>query len=242
MSAWRPGRLAIALCACFAWAGGAAAAAIDVAVTGDVVHAARGTTQTVTATLTNLGPQVVYLDGITSGVTSDFAGGDLFDSFAATRPDSLGPGESWEGPVLQITVSPNAPLGIQTFDLSLTGGDNPYANDALGFTFFAIDDSTGIVSVPDDRRTGVTFDASPNPFQRVLRIDFVAPETGRYDVAVFDVSGRRVAQLHSGELKAGSYHMTWDSRATDAKAANGVFFVRVTHGDRMLKTKVLKLE
>jgi len=220
-----------------------ATAAVDIAVTGDIVHAARGTVVLVGATITNLDTQVVYLNGITSGVTPGYAQDDAFDSFASLRPDSLGPGEIWEGPVLELRISPTAPLAVTIFDVTLTGGASPYAADVIGTTYFAVDDSSALTGVAGGSRPEVGLRTSPNPFVRTVGVDFTAPTAGRYEVAVFDVSGRRVALLHSGELAQGLHNLAWDGRRdAGGSAATGVFFVRVTDGHRTLKTKVLKLD
>ncbi len=238
-------RLTVALMLCSAaFASSAIAApAIDIAVTGDVVHAAPGTAVLVTATIANLDSQVVFLNGITSGVTPDFAQDDAFDAFASLGPDSLGPGEIWEGPILQLRIAPTAPLGVSAFDLSITGGASRYDAGVVGLTYFAIDDTSGFVGVPASTRLGARLRASPNPFDRSVGIDFTAPTPGRYEVAVFDVTGRRLTLLHSGEVTQGPHRWTWDGHLdAGGTASPGVFYVRVNDGRRILRTKVLKLD
>ena len=217
------------------------AASVDLAVSEDVVRVARGGTHVVSATIANLGSRPVRIGGITSGVTPEFAQADLFDAFAAWAPDSLGPGESWEGPVLTLTLAADAPAGIRVFDLVLNGGDTPYDTAEIGRTYFAVDDSTTSLGVAPPVAAGPALRASPNPFSARLGIDFVAGEAGRYDVAVYDVAGRRVAALFEGDLPAGAHHVTWNGRPDHGASTNGVFFVRVAHRDRVLKTRVLEL-
>ncbi|MDZ4803845.1 MAG: hypothetical protein SGI90_03140 [Candidatus Eisenbacteria bacterium] len=43
----------------------------------------------------------------------------------------------------------------------------------------------------------------PNPFRDALSIAFSVSQRSRFDVSVFDVSGRCVRQLHEGDLAAG---------------------------------------
>lgn len=219
----------------------AKAAVLDIAVEGDVVHVVRGEAHIVNATITNLDTKAVFINGITSGVTPDYATTSMFDSFVATKPEALGPGESWEGPLLNLTIDANAPLGPNVFDLTLTGGAHPYANDVLSVSYFAIAAAAASAGVPPSPPASDALRASPNPFRTALGIDFVAPIAGRYEVGVFDVSGRRVAQLLSSELSAGPHHVAWNGQPSTG-SASGVFFVRVAHADRVLKTKVLRLE
>jgi hypothetical protein len=234
---------ALLVCAATLRASRGAFAAVDITVTGDLVHAAPGSAVLMTATITNLGTSVVCLNGITSAVPATFAQDDAFDAFTSLRPDSLGPGEAWEGPVLQLRVAPTAAIGVSVFDLSLTGGPQPYAAGVVGTTYFAVEDSSGITGVVDGAATVAALRASPNPFTREAGIDFSAPSPGDYDIAVFDIIGRHVATLHSGPLTAGVHHMSWDGRSDGrAVATSGVFFIRASSGDRVLKTKVLKLQ
>jgi len=217
------------------------AVALDVAVEGDVVHVLNGEIRSVTATITNLDTAVVFLNGVSSGVTPECAGDDLFDEYLATKPVSLGPGESWEGPLLQLAITAGAPPGARVFDLTFTGGSHPYAGDLLGVSYFSIDVSNAPAGVPTHPLAADGVRASPNPFRTELAIDFVAPVAGKYEVAVFDVTGRRVAVLLSSDLPAGRHHVTW-KRQPGSETANGVLFVRVASSGRVLKTKVLRVE
>jgi hypothetical protein len=57
--------------------------------------------------------------------------------------------------------------------------------------------------------------ASPNPFRRSTSIAFELVRPGRVDLAVFDVTGRRVVRVRSGRLDAGRRSLVWEGR-TDA--------------------------
>ncbi|HPD71743.1 MAG TPA: C25 family cysteine peptidase [Candidatus Krumholzibacteria bacterium] len=69
----------------------------------------------------------------------------------------------------------------------------------------------------------------PNPFNPVttLRL-YVAPGPDRrLDVAVYDLRGRRIRQLHAGDAAAGWHDLTWDGRDDTGRGqASGVYFVR----------------
>lgn len=67
----------------------------------------------------------------------------------------------------------------------------------------------------------------PNPFNPNTRIDFSLERSGPVEIAVFDVSGRRVATLHEGELGAGEHHVNWDGRTDQGVAASSGVYLYV---------------
>ena len=64
----------------------------------------------------------------------------------------------------------------------------------------------------------------PNPLYASTRISFDLDQPEDVDVSIFDVSGRRVAKLFRGHLRAGTHHVAWD-RKNDAgiKVAAGIY-------------------
>ena len=64
----------------------------------------------------------------------------------------------------------------------------------------------------------------PNPFRAGVRIDFSVPRGDDADLSVFDMSGRRVAQVLHAHLAAGSHSVSWDGRnSSGAAAAGGIY-------------------
>ena len=59
----------------------------------------------------------------------------------------------------------------------------------------------------------------PNPFNPMTRIDFSLEKPGMVDVTVYDISGRRVANLHRGDLGVGDHHVTWNGKDDNGAAA-----------------------
>jgi hypothetical protein len=58
---------------------------------------------------------------------------------------------------------------------------------------------------------------------------FAMPQSGRVELVIYDVQGRRVATPVSGALGAGSHRVRWDGRTDGgAPAAAGVYFGRLT--------------
>ena len=83
--------------------------------------------------------------------------------------------------------------------------------------------------------------AAPNPFTRSTRIDYSVAQRGNAEVAIYDVVGRRVATLFSGQAEAGPHAATWDGRTTDGRLApTGVYrCVLQTAAGRQARSLVL---
>ena len=83
----------------------------------------------------------------------------------------------------------------------------------------------------------------PNPARDPVEIAWGVPadQAGQAsEVAVFDLSGRRVQRIESGAARAGRHRARWDLRdERGTPARSGVYFVRVTTGRASLSRKLL---
>jgi len=77
----------------------------------------------------------------------------------------------------------------------------------------------------------------PNPFNSATTIRFALPEDSHIWLAVFDLTGREVTELISGDLKAGSHYATWN--ALDSPA--GVYLLTLKKGQETMTRKVVLL-
>ncbi len=66
----------------------------------------------------------------------------------------------------------------------------------------------------------------PNPFDRTTAIEFTLPQRERVTLAVFDVTGRRIATLVNGEVDAGTHRARWDATGL----ASGAYVYRLQAG------------
>jgi len=67
--------------------------------------------------------------------------------------------------------------------------------------------------------------AAPNPFTGRVHLEYMLPEPGRASLAIYDVSGRRVADLSPGPAAAGAFTAEWDGLGADGTpVAPGVYF------------------
>ena len=103
----------------------------------------------------------------------------------------------------------------------------------------------GATSVDDIPGIGqVTVAAHPNPFNPQTTIAFDLPRALEVSLEIYDLKGRLVRTLLSGNPhSAGNHKQVWDGRDADGQAtASGVYFYRFTAGDqnRVGKLTLLK--
>jgi endonuclease/exonuclease/phosphatase family metal-dependent hydrolase len=92
-------------------------------------------------------------------------------------------------------------------------------------------------SVPKALATPV---ASPNPFRTTTRISYLASRPGPVEVAVYDVTGRRVRGLEKRQASSGPHVVQWDGLDDHRRALpSGVYFVRVLTSRRLQTTNVV---
>ena len=83
---------------------------------------------------------------------------------------------------------------------------------------------------------------APNPVHRSTRFSFDLPQDAPVSLAIFDASGRRVAQLADGTLPAGRHQLDWRAVRDDGRSLPaGLYFASFkTRGmDRMARLVVL---
>ncbi len=98
---------------------------------------------------------------------------------------------------------------------------------------------------------------SPNPFRDATTVTWQVPrtvtdDTGRelavqgfvpVSVAIYDVTGRRVATLFEGDQSPGSYTASWAARNTaGGSVATGVYYVRLRIGQRVTTRRLVQLK
>jgi hypothetical protein len=91
---------------------------------------------------------------------------------------------------------------------------------------------------------GSSLDMSVSSSGRMTAVDFSLDAMAAEDVsvAVFDVSGRRIADIAHGSYAPGEHRVEWDGRMRDGSSArNGVYFVRAWTRDQSSDMRVTVL-
>ena len=79
-------------------------------------------------------------------------------------------------------------------------------------------------AVPDEFSLGSNY---PNPFRSSTEIRFGLPKAAEVSLEVYDMLGRRVARLASGQMEAGFHH----ARLNGSRLSSGVYMYRLVAGN-----------
>jgi len=97
----------------------------------------------------------------------------------------------------------------------------------------------GTVGAPVTSLPAALEGAFPNPFNPLTDVVFRLPRSGPVEVAIFDLSGRRLAMLARGDYPAGVHRVTWDGRDSRGRSmASGTYLVRMKSEDGTHRKKV----
>jgi hypothetical protein len=81
---------------------------------------------------------------------------------------------------------------------------------------------------------------TPNPFRGTTSVRFAVPKEGPVTLAVYNVAGRKVADLVSGSLGAGAHAVSWDGTDRDGgRVASGVYLYRLTAGGESVAKEMI---
>jgi hypothetical protein len=78
-------------------------------------------------------------------------------------------------------------------------------------------------TIPNEFSLGQNY---PNPFNPLTTIEFDLPQSGYVTLKVYNLLGKEVASLVSGELTAGIYRVNWNAN----DAASGIYYYRLQSG------------
>ncbi len=144
----------------------------------------------------------------------------------------------WEAPtgdagVATIYVAGNAANGN-----SAPSGDQIYAKSVS----FSPDLTTDVESeiTPGKFQLHGNY---PNPFNPSTSIKFELERTSRVILKIYDITGREVRSLVSGQLTSGVHEMKWNGLNNNGRqAATGTYILRLTAGGRTATSKMLLIK
>lgn len=102
---------------------------------------------------------------------------------------------------------------------------------------------TGIEPIQGALPTAYSLDQNyPNPFNPTTSIRFSIPQAGNVSLAIYDVLGRKVADLVNSYQQAGSFNATWDgTNQFGAKVTSGTYFYQLKTDNGFIQTKKMVL-
>jgi hypothetical protein len=113
--------------------------------------------------------------------------------------------------------------------------ENNKAFNVLGRQPLITDVFETLAAVPSEFRLNQSY---PNPFNPSTTIEFSLPVDRFVTLKIYDVLGREVENLISGQLHAGTYHKEW----TATQYPSGVYFYRMNAGEFSETKKMLLLK
>jgi len=180
---------------------------------------------------TGTGPNSVAIGGLTADLKPDLATANRIASTVSVLP---GNGDGTFGAKMDFATGTN-PQSVAIGDLD--ADDEPdlvtanYTPSTVSVLLNAR--TTGVGPTPSDPpRTFQLLASRPNPSQGTSEIRFLLPSACTVDVALFDLAGRKVRSLVSGEPSTpGEHSIRWDGRdGSGAPVRGGVYLVQVRAG------------
>jgi len=75
----------------------------------------------------------------------------------------------------------------------------------------------------------------PNPFNSKINIPLEIPGKSFVTLTIYDISGRQVEVIYSGDIQPGYYQFQWDSVLN----SSGVYFVQLKSEDKVITKKII---
>ena len=180
--------------------------------------------------------------GSTSSISTDSISDpdiELYNALGTTLLASATTAGIGETEVLNHTVGSPGAYQIKVYRKADSGGGvqrytmTIYSGDQSGIPFVDGD------ALPE---TGLAFSVYPNPFGAQANMKFFAPSPGYYKAEVFDAAGRRSRTIETHTARIGWVETAWDGRDDRGnETASGVYFIRVSSGDRAETKRLLRV-
>jgi len=92
-------------------------------------------------------------------------------------------------------------------------------------------------------RSPLVASPAPNPFKQSTTIEFALTEPTRVTLRIYDVTGREVASLRECPMSVGTHRVTWEGTThSGARASSGIYFYRLTAGNRTQTGRIVMVE
>jgi len=148
---------------------------------------------------------------------------------------------------LLLSANPNLTVAqmdslieMTSLDLGSAGKDNTYGAGRVD-AYQAVMGALSMVGTEEETYGAVQPSAigissiSPNPVTAYAAFTINAVASGTADIAVFDVSGRRTANIDTAELTPGANAYNWQ---IPAEMGSGVYFVRATMNGQTVSSRM----
>jgi len=160
-----------------------------------------------------------------------FVGTDLGAYYSSNR------GESWEYLDADLPMVTIYDLKIHKVDHYLAIGTHARSMYKLG-----LDQIVGVNENESFADMSLTnFKNQPNPFINETQIAFNLRETAKVKVEIFDIQGRKIADLINKELAAGEHNISWNAKNNRGDILSPAYYLcKITTGKESKTIKMLK--
>jgi hypothetical protein len=132
-------------------------------------------------------------------------------------------------------------------DYKETASEDDLQWSNFGYDIWRSHNSTDVVTSADEPAS-IPFKFAlsqnyPNPFNVKTTIEFSLGSPGEVDLSVYDLLGRKITNLKSGLLGAGTHSLVWDgTNKSGTVVASGIYFYRLEspEGSRTMRMLLLK--
>jgi hypothetical protein len=121
-----------------------------------------------------------------------------------------------------------------TITKSAVADGGPWISESNGYGNFFDEYATNIAT-PDNYSLSQNY---PNPFNPTTAISYQLSAASLVNLSVYDISGRKVAELVNGMRDAGSHSVTFDA----SKLASGIYLYKLQAGDFTATQKMVLLK
>ncbi|MCD4651981.1 MAG: choice-of-anchor J domain-containing protein, partial [Candidatus Cloacimonetes bacterium] len=148
--------------------------------------------------------------------------------------------ESWGWRYTSVDLSPYIGRTPVRIGFQYVGNDGDLvALDNVRVTGFGVDNDDEDIPVPEVL-SAINY---PNPFNPETVIEYNLPQRGVVLVEIFNIRGRLLDTLVSGEQKAGLHKVTWSGADCKGKpAASGVYFYRISQKNTRIINKMILIK
>ncbi|NIT58013.1 MAG: T9SS type A sorting domain-containing protein [Aliifodinibius sp.] len=112
-----------------------------------------------------------------------------------------------------------------------------------GRSMFKIDVST-ITAIQDKENQNISADFRldkiyPNPFNSQVTIEFSLSQGQNVTVDIYDILGRRIANLVDEKFSGGNHQVKWDAQGTGStEISSGIYLVRISSGNQQIVERI----
>lgn len=113
-----------------------------------------------------------------------------------------------------------------------------YRVDLLSGNYRKLLFDTPVVVIPTKER--IKSSNSPNPFNPSTTISYTLPEQAGVKLEIYDVAGRRIANLVDAVQGPGDHRIGWDGKdGNGVPVTSGIYFYRITAGETRISKKMI---